>query len=50
MGNISVTELNTALQELETAKSQYITQLKTYWTYYYSLRRYTLYDWVQNEH
>lgn len=47
MGNISVTELNTALQELETAKSQYITQLKTYWTYYYSLRRYTLYDWVQ---
>lgn len=47
MGNISVTELNTALQELETAKSQYIIQLKTYWTYYYALRRYTLYDWVQ---
>lgn len=46
-GNVSVTELNTALQELETAKSQYITQLKAYWTYYYSLRRYTLYDWVQ---
>lgn len=47
-GNISVTELNTALQELETAKSQYITQLKTYWTYYYTLRRYTLYDWVNH--
>lgn len=47
-GNISVTELNTALQELETAKSQYIGQLKNYWTYYYTLRRYTLYDWIGN--
>lgn len=46
-GNISVTELNTALQELEKAKSQYIGQLKNYWTNYYSLRRYTLYDWAQ---
>lgn len=44
-GNISVTELNMALQELETAKFQYISQLKTYWLYYYTLRRYTLYDW-----
>lgn len=47
-GNISVTELNTALQELEKAKSQYIGQLKNYWTNYYSLRRYTLYDWAKN--
>lgn len=47
-GNVSVTELNTALQELETAKAQYISQLKSYWTYYYSLRRYTLYDWIQH--
>lgn len=46
MGNISVTELNTALQELEAAKAQYIDQLRSYWTYYYTLRRYTLYDWV----
>lgn len=44
-GAISVTELNTAIQELETAKTQYIDQLKNYWTYYYTLRRYTLYDW-----
>ena len=48
MGNISVTELNTALQELETAKSQYLSQLKSYWSYYYTLRRYTLYDWIQH--
>lgn len=45
-GTISVTELNTAINELEAAKIQYIEQLKNYWTYYYTLRRYTLYDWV----
>lgn len=48
MGTISVTELNTALQELETAKAQYISQLKSYWSYYYSLRRYSLYDWEKH--
>lgn len=48
-GNVSVTELNTALQELETAKSQYISQLQTYWNYYYTLRKFTLYDWVQHQ-
>ena len=48
-GNVSVTELNTALQELETAKSQYISQLRTYWNYYYTLRKFTLYDWVQHQ-
>lgn len=48
MGNISVTELNTSLQELESAKAQYIAQLRSYWTYYYTLRRYTLYDWVEH--
>lgn len=48
-GNLSVTELNTSLQEVETAKSQYIDQLKTYWTYYYTLRRFTLYDWVKHQ-
>lgn len=48
-GNVSVTELNTALQELETAKSQYISQLWTYWNYYYTLRKFTLYDWVQHQ-
>jgi len=47
-GSISVTELNTALQEQETAKSQYISQLQLYWTYYYTLRKATLYDWVTN--
>lgn len=45
-GNLSVTDLNTAQQELESAKMQYISQLQTFWTDYYTLRRATLYDWV----
>lgn len=45
-GTVSVTELNTAMQEQETAKLQYINQLQLYWSYYYTLRKATLYDWV----
>ncbi len=45
-GTVSVTELNTAMQEQETAKLQYIGQLQLYWSYYYTLRKATLYDWV----
>jgi outer membrane protein len=44
-GTVSVTELNTAMQEQESAKSQYISQLQQFWTNYYTLRKATLYDW-----
>jgi outer membrane protein TolC len=44
-GTISVTELNTAQQELESAKAQYINQLQSFWNDYYSLQKSTLYDW-----
>ena len=47
-GAISVTDLNTALQELESAENQYITQLQQYWSDYYTLRKATLYDWIGN--
>lgn len=47
-GAISVTELNTAQQELESAKAQYITQLKTFWYDYYSLQKSTLHDWINH--
>lgn len=47
-GTITVTDLNTALQESETARAQYIEQLQTYWTDYYTLQRATLYDWQRN--
>ncbi|MCR5313781.1 MAG: TolC family protein [Bacteroidaceae bacterium] len=45
-GSISVTELNTAQQEKESANAQYIGQLQTFWTDYYHLQKATLYDWV----
>ena len=44
-GAISVTELNTAQQELESAKAQYIVQLSSFWNDYYTLQKATLYDW-----
>ena len=45
-GSVSVTELNTAQQELESAKTQYISLLQTFWTDYYTLQKSTLYDWI----
>lgn len=44
-GAISVTDLNTAQQEMESAKAQYISQLQTFWNDYYTLQKSTLYDW-----
>ena len=44
-GAISVTELNTAQQEMESAKAQYIAQLSSFWNDYYTLQQATLYDW-----
>lgn len=45
-GSISVTELNTAQQEMESANTQYLRQLQTFWTSYYELQKLTLYDWI----
>lgn len=47
-GMVSVTDLNTALQEMTSAKAQYISQLNTFWSDYYSLQKSTLYDWNLN--
>jgi outer membrane protein TolC len=47
-GTVSVTDLNTALQEMTSAKAQYIGQLNTFWSDYYSLQKSTLYDWTMN--
>ncbi|MDO4984627.1 MAG: TolC family protein [Prevotella sp.] len=44
-GAISVTELNTAQQEMESARAQYINQLASFWNDYYTLQKATLYDW-----
>ena len=48
-GTVSVTDLNTALQEMTSAKTQYISQLNTFWSDYYSLQKSTLYDWTTNK-
>lgn len=45
-GAVTVTDLNTAQQESENARAQYIRLLQTYWTDYYTLRKATLYDWI----
>lgn len=45
-GTVSVTDLNTAQQEMESAKNQYLNQLSTFWNDYYSLQKSTLYDWI----
>lgn len=44
-GAVSVTDLNTAQQEMESAKAQYIAQLSSFWNDYYTLQQKTLYDW-----
>ncbi len=48
-GNATVLELNTARNESDQARNQYLTDLGNYWTYYYTLRRYALYDYIQGE-
>ncbi len=45
-GAVTVTDLNTAQQESESAKAQYIRILQTFWRDYYTIRKVTLFDWV----
>ncbi len=44
IGKISVTDLNIALAEKDDAKRNYLNTLRNYWSYFYNLRRLTLYD------
>ena len=48
-GEISITDLNIALSERESAKRDYIGSLSTYWLAYYNLRILTLYDFETNQ-
>ncbi len=43
-GELSITDLNIALQEREKAKRDYIYSIRAYWVAYYRLRIFTLYD------
>jgi outer membrane protein TolC len=45
-GTLSVTELNTAQSERESAQRSYLSNLSNYWNYYFELRRLALYDYL----
>jgi outer membrane protein TolC len=44
IGKIDVTDLNIALRERDDATRSYLAALQNYWSYYFSIRRLTLYD------
>jgi len=46
-GELSITDLNIALQEREKAKRDYIRSIQNYWVAYYRLRELTLYDFEE---
>lgn len=48
-GKLSVTDLNLAQSEKDSARRNYISALKQFWNSYYTLRRYTLYDFERKE-
>ena len=48
-GSASVLDLNTARGESDAAQTQYLTDLGNYWTYYYTLRLYSLFDFLSGE-
>ncbi len=45
IGKIDVLELNIALGEKDAATRSYLSAMKNYWSYFYNIRRLTLYDW-----
>lgn len=45
-GSASVTDLNTARSESDSAMQKYIQDISSFWTYYYTLRKLTLYDFI----
>ena len=45
-GGSTVTDLNTAQKELDSASEQYINQLRTFWNAYFELRKLSLYDFI----
>ncbi|MDR2847484.1 MAG: TolC family protein [Bacteroidales bacterium] len=48
-GKVTVTDLNIADDAKNAAKQKYIQELGTYWQYYYRVRQYTLFDFLNNK-
>jgi len=49
IGKINILDLNVALKEKDEAKRTYINSLKTYWEYYYLIRKLALYDFEKTQ-
>ena len=49
LGKITITDLNLAQEEKDKSVVRYLISLQRFWNDYYTLRRLTLYDFIQNE-
>lgn len=49
LGKITITDLNLALQEKDRSVLQYLNSLEKFWVDYYTLRRLTLFDFIENK-
>lgn len=49
LGDLSITDLNLALQEKDFARRDYIESLRSFWLAFYNLRSLTLYDFVEGK-
>lgn len=49
IAKISITDLNIALQEKDTARRNYLQALRSFWRAYYEMRQLTLYDFERKE-
>jgi outer membrane protein TolC len=48
-GGASVTDLNTARTESDNATQKYVKDIASFWNYYYTLRKLTLYDFIEGD-
>lgn len=48
-GTATVTQLTDAQNDSDEARTKYLSDLGNYWNYYYTLRYYTLYDFIKGE-
>ena len=48
-GTASVTDLNTARTESDNATQKYVRDIASFWSYYYTLRKLTLYDFLSGD-
>jgi hypothetical protein len=48
IGKIDVLDLNVALGEKDAATRNYLSTMKNYWSYFYNIRRLTLFDFQKS--